>query len=77
MWGEFKGDDQNDSGVNGQPYEPVAAAVTLSIDSSLAENEVQDDSDDGRLEHAFNQPGEVIPVVEDAILLSDEVDFGE
>jgi hypothetical protein len=43
----------------------------------LTENKVKDHSNGSGFEHSFNQPCKIIPVVKDAILLPDEINFRE
>jgi len=77
MRGQFKRNHQNNTWVNGQSYQPEARAVSLFVDGGLAQNKVTDDGDNGGFDHALDQPGEIVSVVEDAVLLADEVNLRE
>jgi hypothetical protein len=63
--------------LHGKAGQPHVVGVTRTIQRLSTENVNWEEGDHDGLDYAFYDPQEEVAEVEDAVLLADEVDFGE
>lgn len=77
MRGEFKGDYDNNSGKDRKPNNPHITGNPILIDAATIDGVHANHKDHNGLHHSLHQPKEVVRIVEDGILLTNEIYFGK
>ena len=77
MRGEFKSDNNNNGGEHRQANNPHIASDPILINTSSINWVHANHKDHNGLDNPFHQPKEVIRIVKDGILLTNEIYFRE